>query len=274
MKADWGSSYRLVAAEKWKLQSAAMGRGVTEALVKYAQPSLGMRVLDLASGTGEPAISLAGLVGPKGMVTALDLSAELLKIASTRAHQRRLPNLSLCQGDAHRLPFRDQTFDLASCRFGVMFFAQVDVAFAELHRVLQPGGRACLAAWGPFEQPYWQSTIGIVVKHLGGAPLDLHGQDPFCFDEPARLQAALSRAGFRQTESFRQNVPWTWFGTADEVWHYVQAVSTPFRPLLECVPQSKWPLINAEVHSAVASYIQGDRIEFGAEIVLASGKRT
>ena len=61
---SWGSQYRLVASEKWKEKSAAMGRPVTEALVAYARPMPGMNVLDLASGTGEPAISLALLVGP------------------------------------------------------------------------------------------------------------------------------------------------------------------------------------------------------------------
>src|SRR5690349_11314583 len=63
---QWGDSYRLVASEKWKVKSAAMGRNVTQALVDYARPRPGMNVLDLASGTGEPAISLAARVGPKG----------------------------------------------------------------------------------------------------------------------------------------------------------------------------------------------------------------
>jgi len=54
---QWGSSYRLIASEQWKAKSAIMGRDVTEALVEYARPKPGMKVLDLASGTGEPAIS-------------------------------------------------------------------------------------------------------------------------------------------------------------------------------------------------------------------------
>ena len=57
--APWGAQYRLIAAEKWKAKSAVMGSAVTDALVEYARPVAGMAVLDLASGTGEPAISLA-----------------------------------------------------------------------------------------------------------------------------------------------------------------------------------------------------------------------
>ena len=78
-KAGWGNHYRLVASERWKAKSAAMGQAVTDALVEYAQPAAGMRVLDLASGTGEPAISLASRVGEHGHVTALDLSAGAIR---------------------------------------------------------------------------------------------------------------------------------------------------------------------------------------------------
>src|SRR5271169_3009120 len=114
----WGSSYRLIAADKWKAKSAAMGKAVTEALVEFAQPRPGMRVLDLASGTGEPAISLAIRVGAEGQVTALDLSADLLEIAKGRARERGLENFVIQQADAHALPFADNSFDLATCRFG------------------------------------------------------------------------------------------------------------------------------------------------------------
>src|SRR5712692_2259337 len=157
---QWGASYRLIASEKWKAKSAAMGRAVTEALVECAAPKPGMKVLDLASGTGEPAITLASRVGPEGHVTALDFSPELLEIAAQRARERGLTNFSSRQADAHHLPFPDRSFDLATSRFGVMFFADCGTALRELHRVLKPGARACFVTWGPFEQPYWSSMMG------------------------------------------------------------------------------------------------------------------
>jgi len=166
---QWGSSYRLIASEKWKAKSAAMGRNVTEALVEYARPKPGMKVLDLASGTGEPGISLAARVGSEGHVTALDLSGDLLEIATKRAQQRGLTNFLTQQADAHELPFPDQSFDLVTSRFGVMFFKDCEKALGEVHRVLKPEARACFLAWGPFEQPYWSSTMGIVARRVGGA---------------------------------------------------------------------------------------------------------
>jgi len=68
-KPGWGNRYRLVASEKWKANSATMDQPATDALVEYAQPALGMRVIDLASGTVEPAISLASCVGSSGKST-------------------------------------------------------------------------------------------------------------------------------------------------------------------------------------------------------------
>src|SRR5579864_7674560 len=100
---SWGSHYRLVASEKWKAKSAAMGQHVTEALVEYARPTSGMCVLDLASGTGEPAISLAMRIGEQGHVTALDLSDDLLEIARRRADSRGLKNFTTQRADAHSL---------------------------------------------------------------------------------------------------------------------------------------------------------------------------
>jgi SAM-dependent methyltransferase len=270
---QWGASYRLVAAEKWKAKSAAMGRDVTEALVEYARPKPGMKILDLASGTGEPAISLAARVGSNGHVTALDLSSELLQIASERAQQRGLTNFSTQQADAHKLPFPDQSFDLVTSRFGVMFFEDCEKALREVHRVLKPGARACCLAWGPFEQPYWSSTIGVVVKHAGGPAIVPGGPDPFKFSQPGSLSAVMRKAGFTKVEEEGKSVPWTWPGKAEEVWQYVESVSTPFRALLQRIPPEKRDHLDREVIAAIRRYADGDIIKFSAVVALVSGMR-
>lgn len=269
----WGSQYRLVASEKWKAKSATMGRAVTEALVEYAQPAPGMRVLDLASGTGEPAISLAHMVGPDGHVTASDLSAELLAIAAERAEGRELKNFTTQRADAHTLPFPDDSFDLGTSRFGVMFFRDPVVALRELRRVLHPGARACFLAWGSFDQPYWSSMMGVVHRHVGGPLLPEGGPDPFRFSEPGSLSAVLRSARFTSVEESTRTVPWVWPGTVDEVWEQAQAVAVPFRPMLQRVPAEQWPQIHAEVHKAVGQYFDGEKVAFGVSVVLASGTK-
>jgi SAM-dependent methyltransferase len=270
---SWGSQYRLIASDKWKAKSAVMGKAVTEALVEYVQPRPGMRVLDLASGTGEPAISLAMRVGAQGQVMALDLSADLLEIARGRAQERGLNNFSTRQADAQALPFDDNSFDLATCRFGVMFFPDAVLALRELRRVLRAEARACFLAWGSFDQPYWQSMMGVVHRHVGGPVLQPGGPDPFRFAEPGSLAAVLRSAGFHTVEEQTKTLPWTWPGTPEEVWEQAQAVAVPFKPMLERVPVDMWPRIHADVLAAIGQYVRGENIEFGVSVVLAAGSK-
>src|SRR5512143_3950894 len=89
---DWATHARMNAAKRWERPSAEMGRAATDAIVDLAQPRPGLRVLDVASGTGAPALQLARRVVPDGHVTATDLSPEPLNIAAERARERGLTN--------------------------------------------------------------------------------------------------------------------------------------------------------------------------------------
>jgi SAM-dependent methyltransferase len=270
---DWSNQYRLVASEKWKAKSAAMGTPATEALVEYARPVAGMRVIDVASGTGEPAITLATRVGPSGHVVALDLSADLLEIAEHRARSRGLANFTTQQGDAHSLPFPEHSFDLGTSRFGVMFFRDPQQAFKELRRVLRPGARACFMAWGSFDQPYWKSMMGVVHRHVGGPLFPPNGPNPFRFAETGSLSEALQSAGFNAVDEKSLTVPWTWPGPPEEVWEQAKAVSVRFRPMLDRVPADQWPRVEAEIYKEISRYSGGEKIEFGASVILASGQK-
>ena len=116
--------------------------------------------------------------------------------------------------------------------------------------------------------------MGVVHRHVGGPLLQPDGPNPFRFAEPgSSVSRFCVRAGFHEVEEETKTLPWTWPGPAEEVWEQTQAVAVPFRPMLERVPADDWPQIHAEVHEAVAQYSDGEKIEFGASVVLASGKK-
>jgi ubiquinone/menaquinone biosynthesis C-methylase UbiE len=268
---DWNCFARTNAAQRWRKQSAAMGRHFTKAIVEEVRAEPGMRVLDVACGTGEPGISLAGLVGDRGHVVGIDISAEPLKLAVERAQQRGLSNIEFRQGDAHDLPFADHSFDRISSRLGVMFFSDLDRAFREMHRVLRPGGRVALLVWGPMQQPYIETTALTVVKMVAGAKIPDTATAMFRFGDPGVLKSGLDRAGFRDVEEKLRTVDWTWPGPPEEVWEYFQQATVPFRPLLQAVPEADRDRVNKAVLEQIRKYYDGSQVNFTATARIATG---
>src|SRR3954452_12468956 len=119
---DWNSFARANASQRWKQLSATTGSDATRALVAEARITPGLHVLDVASGTGEPAISIATAMNGTGRVFATDISEGPLKIAQQRAEQRSLSNIEFQIADAMALPFHEASFDRITSRLGVMFF--------------------------------------------------------------------------------------------------------------------------------------------------------
>ena len=112
-------------------------------LVRAAQLRPGMRVLDIATGTGLVAEGTLSVVGPNGHVTAADVSPAMLG----KAHERlgRHGNCSIVVGDGQSLSFPDGSFDVVLCNLGLMFFPDPARGLSEFRRVLRPGG----AQWSP-----------------------------------------------------------------------------------------------------------------------------
>lgn len=269
---EWNAFARVNAAQRWRQQSAAMGRHMTERIVAEAQVEPGLRVLDVACGTGEPAISIALLLKGAGLVFGIDISPEPLRVAAQRARERRLVNVSFQQADVHSLPFADGSFDRVTSRLGVMFFSDLPRALCEMHRVLKPGGRVTLLAWGPMEQPYFKSTIGTILRAAPGSALPASGKQMFRFGQPGALAAALQQAGFSGIEEAFPVVPWSWPGAPEEVWDYFQEVTVPFKPLFAAIPEEKRGMVKAEVLREIGRFYDGAEVNFTATICLASAR--
>ena len=115
------------------------------AALNAADPAPGTEVLDVAAGSGNPAIAVA-LAGAR--VTALDLAPSLLEIGRGRARAAGV-DIDFVEGDAEALPFEDESFDVALSVVGVQFAPRHEVVARELARVVRPGGRIVLSSWTP-----------------------------------------------------------------------------------------------------------------------------
>jgi SAM-dependent methyltransferase len=209
IRAEWTDSATVSAWRKWHPKSIVQSREATDAVVQVTRVAPGLRILDLASGTGEPALTMARAVGREGHVTATDLGAGMLALAQENAQHDGLTNLSFQEADAHALPFADESFDRVTCRFGVMYFADVGQALSEIRRVLKSGGLAALAAWGPLEQnPISVSALGPFLRRTSIPPPPPGAPHPFRFASQGSLSQELERAGFKLVEEQLRTINW------------------------------------------------------------------
>src|SRR5258708_10424757 len=109
---EWTGQETVAAWRKWHDRIATFSRGATEAILETAQLRPGLRVLDLASGVGDPALSIAAKIAPSGRVTATDLRPGLISLAEELAHKKSLTNIEFPQDSAESLPFADESYDV------------------------------------------------------------------------------------------------------------------------------------------------------------------
>jgi demethylmenaquinone methyltransferase / 2-methoxy-6-polyprenyl-1,4-benzoquinol methylase len=120
--------------------------------VRQAQVRPGMKVLDIAGGTGDLAKAFAKQAGPAGEVWLTDINGSMLAAGRDRLLDAGL-TLPLAQCDAEKLPFPSARFDVVSVAFGLRNMTQKDVALAEMQRVLKPGGRLLVLEFSRIWQP-------------------------------------------------------------------------------------------------------------------------
>ena len=272
---EWTGAKTVAAWRKWHAHIAAFSRGATEAILEAAQLRPGLRVLDLASGVGDPALSIAAEVAPAGRVTATDLGPGMMSLAEELARKKGITNIEFREANAESLPFADESYDVLTCRFGIMFFPDLRKALRECFRVLKPGGRAAFVAWGKKEQPFFTTTAGILLKHVPvpTPPPDPDGPSMFMFGERDRLRRALEAAGFTNVHEEARIVNGHWAGPPEEYWEQFSEVAAPFRPLLaQLSPEEKAAAI-AEILTALKRFWNGRELNMPLEIVIASGTR-
>ncbi|MGH7935764.1 MAG: class I SAM-dependent methyltransferase, partial [Chthoniobacterales bacterium] len=124
LRQEWTDEQTVAAWRKWNDPMTEFTRGATAAVLEAARLRPGTQVLDLASGVGDPALSIAEAVGPSGHVTATDLGPGMIAFAEELAKKKGLGNIEFRVANVEALAFPDQTFDVVTCRFGVMFFPE------------------------------------------------------------------------------------------------------------------------------------------------------
>jgi SAM-dependent methyltransferase len=166
---------------------------VVENVLRRGDLKPGQQVLDLGTGTGSVAIGAAGLVGPTGKVTGVDISADMLALARRRIADSGHTNIGLREGRAEELPAGDGTVDVLLASLSLMYVVDRDAAAREIRRVLRPGGRFVAAVWAAAERcdiVLFQQTAG---KFAPPPPVPSVG--PGALGDPTGFLTQLADAG-------------------------------------------------------------------------------
>jgi SAM-dependent methyltransferase len=181
--------------EKWDSVIMDQLGPVGAAIIERLDIAEDQQHLDIASGTGEPGLSIARLA-PKGRIVLTDLAAEMLDVAERRANAQGVANIETKVCSADDLPFDDATFESVSVRFGYMFFPDMAKATAEFVRVLKPGGRLCSSVWvKPEENPWTAILMQAIATEAEVPPPDPNGPNMFRCAAPGYVSALYEGAG-------------------------------------------------------------------------------
>ena len=200
-------AFKRTTAQQWQQAAAAWHRWdptlrvwlgpVTEVMLDLAQIGPGDRVLDVAAGTGEPALTAAARVGPTGFILATDIAANMLAYAERAAFQRGIDHLKTQVMDGENLALADGTFDAVLSRLGLIYFPDRRRALAEMWRVLRPGGRVAVAVYStPERNTFFSIPVGIIRQAAQLSPPAPAEPGPFSLGGPDVLAGALHEAGF------------------------------------------------------------------------------
>jgi SAM-dependent methyltransferase len=221
--------------EKWDSVILDQLRPVGAAMIERLRIAADQQHLDIASGTGEPGLSIARLA-PAGHVVLTDLTAEMLAVAARRASAQGIANIETTVCSADELPFDDASFDSVSVRFGYMFFPDLVKATAEFVRVLKPGGRLCSAVWiKPAENPWTTIAMQAIATEVVLPPADPDAPNMYRCAAPGYLTALYQGAGLAEIAEEDVGVE-----------------------LVTRSPEEYWQLISEHVSLAVAALRQVD----------------
>ncbi|RRQ20789.1 class I SAM-dependent methyltransferase [Thiohalobacter thiocyanaticus] len=266
---NWSS-----AAEGWRRRHALLNKGaapVSERMLALARVEPGCHVLDIASGTGEPALTAARWVGDTGRVIGTDLVEEMVAVARDLAAAAGLDNLEFHCCDAEALDLSEQAFDAVTIRWGLMFMPEPHRCLEAAHRALKPGGRISLACWtAPENNPF----VALLMKTLANY-MEIPAPPPgspgiFAFADPGRLHGALAAAGFADIALEEQHIEVFEVADGEAYWDVISDLAAPVMALVNQLDAASRTAYIEEVIRTADTLRQSDSLRMSGSTWIAS----
>jgi enediyne biosynthesis protein CalE5 len=259
--------------EKWDRFFDEQMAFLNHRLVSDARVRSGLRVLDLGSGTGYPALLGAQTVGSKGSVIGIDLAEHMLAAARRKMTTLGLSNITFRTGDVTTLTFEANSFDAVTSRFCLMFLPEIQKAAAEILRVLRPGAWLAAAVWSaPDKNPYLMIPITVIKQFL-----DLPQPDPtapgiFRLAKPGDLAEMLQQAGFTNLseEEFVADVT---FPSGEEYYASLMDIAAPIQNLFAKLSDEQKADARGRIITSANQYRRTDGIALPIAVRMVAGRK-
>lgn len=263
------------AAPFWDKHRGLIGQmwaPVTDALVAAAGIAEGQSILDVATGPGDPALTLAPIVGSNGRVIGIDPVPAMVAAARREATRLSFTNTQFEVASADSLPFPDATFHAALSRFGVMFFPSPLDGVREILRVLKPEGKLALAVWHhPAQNPFFRVVENILDRYIAPTASDPDAPNSFRFATPSKLFGILNDAGVanptEQLLKFDMTVP----VTLEDFFALRCEMSDKLRGLLGTLSAPQRAEIKRQTIKAAGAFQTSVGLTFPTEVLILSG---
>jgi ubiquinone/menaquinone biosynthesis C-methylase UbiE len=258
------------AYDHWYDQFECDAQPINDWICRSVRLAPGMHVLDLGSGSGQPAFTLAQFVSPKGSVIATDLSPAMVDALLRRASSTGIANLRAQVMDMEKLDFPGESFDAVTCRWGFMWPPDHLRAIAEAHRVLRSQGWLATATWDVRENNPLQGPA-VIERILG--PASVAGSAPRVrFDDPGALREMFAQAGFRNVAV--EAVPLrTEYESFEQWWQYSTDSWTTVRKRIQGLANDELSRLKEAARAEVAKFgVNGKLIGPGSCLCLAAQK--
>ena len=244
----------------------------TRAMIERAAVQPGHRVLELAAGPGGLGATWAKLVGPDGAVVLSDLAPGMVEVARRRT--AALANTDVEVIDASAIGHPGASFDVVVSQMGLMFTPEPAVAFAEIHRVLAPGGRLSALTWAGPEHNPWLACVGMaaMVNGLvsGGPPVGPGGV--FSLGDAGQLDALVEGAGFADVKVEEVAVCFR-AGSISEHVTRVVAMAGPLAVALAAASPEQADAVRRTAAELATPYVTPTGVELPGRALLVSGRR-
>jgi ubiquinone/menaquinone biosynthesis C-methylase UbiE len=242
---------------------------VTDCMIEMLRPRPGDRVLDLACGKGEPALTLARLVAPDGFVLGLDISAGMIHETAHLARDLPPGSVEFRQiASESELGVPDENFDAATCRFGLMFMPDPAGALRAVRAALRSGGRVVVSTWA--NSSFAQFRSEIVAKHAPGSDVT-PSQAMLAFNSAPALEETVNRAGFGAVETRTVSVIAIGGPDAAEVWDRESRISVAIREMLAPLSEDARRSIRRDAIASMRTMFGDGPIEFPADALVCRG---